>query len=352
MKKIVLLCSVLLLVLSGCGSSVDNSKNTTGCETLKVFNWGVYIDDETKDKFEDQYGVKVIYDEYTSNEEMYTKLLGGEVYDILYPSDYMVQRLIAENALQAIDKTALSNYNNLLDDVIGWEFDPENTYSIPYFWGSVGILYNKNNVSETELKNEGFNILRNSKYQGEIYMYDSERDSFMVALKALGYSMNTSDTAELNEAYQWLIDQKKEVNPILGTDDIIDNMVAGLKDLAIMYSGDATYIMSENPVLGYYVPDTGSNVWLDSMVIPAESKCVDLANLWIDFQLSEKIATANSEWVGYSSSVQSVYEEIASDYYADYDSYTTEINANDEVFQYNAEVKEIISDLWTRVKAS
>jgi spermidine/putrescine-binding protein len=351
MKKLLLLL-VLVLALTGCSKPSGN--NNLGCSTLRVYNWGVYIGPNVKSDFEAKYNVKVIYDQFASNEEMYTKLLSGESYDVLYPSDYMVERLLVEKKLQAIDKSQLKNLGNLMDEVKGWDFDPQNEYSVPYLWGSVGLLYNTKNVSIDDLEQEGFNIMINPKYKGKIYVYDSERDSFMMALKALGYSMNTSKETEINAAYEWLKQVNSEMEPVYVTDDSIDNMINGLKDIALMYSGDAAYIISENPDMGYYLPSSGTNVWLDSMVIPADSQCVELAHAWIDYQLDPEVATANTLEVGYTTSVKSVYDAMIAEGgdFAELPAYQVEIREGiDEIFRYNEDTRKILSDLWTRVKA-
>ena len=342
------------LLLAACSKTVEKTGNFS-CSTLKVYNWGVYIDPSVKSTFEKRYSVKVIYDEFASNEDMYTKLSGGESYDVLYPSDYMIERLIGENSLKPINKDLLLNYGSLLDEVKNWDYDPGNVYSIPYFWGNVGLLYNVNNVSKTDLENQGYNIMVNPKYAGKIYVYNSERDAFMMALKANGYSMNTSNITEIEVAYDWLLKQKATMKPIFVEDESIDNMVAGLKDIALMYSGDAVYVMSENEDMSFFIPNGGSNLWLDAMVIPTSSKCSDLAHAWIDFQLEYETASKNSLYVGYSSTVEDVYYDLAKPgaEYGDYPAYKVRVdNNNDEIFRYNAEIKKILADYWTRVLAS
>ena len=191
----------MALTLTGCGSSGSGDREFEGQE-LHLYNWGEYMGENLIADFEEQTGAKVVVDYFDSNEQMYIKVANGEAYDVLVPSDYMIERLIQEDLLQPLDKSKLSNLDLLSEDVMGLEYDPENEYSIPYFWGTVGIVYDKNKVSEEDLQAEGYNIFLDTKYKGDIYLYDSERDSFMMALKALGYSMNTSDENELNEAYE------------------------------------------------------------------------------------------------------------------------------------------------------
>ena len=199
----------MALTLTGCGSSGSGDREFEGQE-LHLYNWGEYMGENLIADFEEQTGAKVVVDYFDSNEQMYIKVANGEAYDVLVPSDYMIERLIQEDLLQPLDKSKLSNLDLLNEDVMGLEYDPENEYSIPYFWGTVGIVYDKNKVSEEDLQAEGYNIFLDTKYKGDIYLYDSERDSFMMALKALGYSMNTSDENELNEAYEVLSDADKK----------------------------------------------------------------------------------------------------------------------------------------------
>lgn len=356
MRKIWLMIVVVALMSLTVGCSSKNDGNSAqGCSTLKVYNWGVYIGNDVKSDFEKEFGVKVIYDQFASNEEMYTKLLSGESYDVLYPSDYMIERLIQENSLMKVNLTKIPNFSNIKPEVLNWDYDPDNEYSVPYFWGNVGLLYNSKNVSYSDLTKEGFNIMLNPKYVGKIYVYDSERDAFMIAFKALGYSMNTTNSDEIEQAYQWLIKQKQTMKPVFVTDDSIDNMVAGLKDIAMMYSGDAVYVMSENEDMDFYVPESGSNLWVDAMVIPANSKCAELAHKWINYQLQPEIALENTLEVGYSSTITEVYDEVIAEggEFFDYHAYQIRTeHLGDEIFRYNEAMKKELADLWTRVKVS
>ncbi len=345
MKKVISLifCVVLSVSLFGCGG--DKA-------TLKVYNAGEYIDTSLIKAFEKENDCKVIYETFDSNETMYTKVMSGERYDVIVPSDYMIERLAKEGFLQEIDKSKLGNFGNVIPTILNQPFDPENKYSIPYFWGSVGILYDKTVVDAKDLE-AGWEILRNPKYKDQLYMYDSERDSFMIALKALGYSLNTTNKAELEEAYDWLIKQNEIMNPIYMGDDVIDSMVSGSKPIAIVYSGDASYIMSLNENLGFYEPQEGTNLWIDGMVITKDCADVDLAHRFIDFMLEHENACANSETVGYSSSVQSAFDEMSKTIYAGVDAYIPRSdNPKDEYFRYqDAETKKFCAELWTKVKS-
>lgn len=321
-------------------------------ESLKVYNAGEYIDTALISKFERENGCKVVYETFDSNESMYTKLMSGEKYDVLIPSDYMIERLIKENMLSPIDKSKISNYGGIIPSLLNQPFDEKGEYTVPYFWGTVGILYNKNVVDAADLK-QGWEVLRNPKYKDDIYMYDSERDSFMIALKALGYSLNTSDRAELEEAYDWLVEQRSEMNPIYIGDEVIDSMISGNKSMAIVYSGDAAYIMSENDELEYFEPEEGTNIWTDAMVMTKDCGNTELAQKFMNFMIDPENAKANSEAVGYSSAVQSAFDEIKDTAYEGIDAYVPrDDNEKDEFFRYqDSETKKFCAELWTKVKA-
>ena len=323
-----------------------------GNHVLRVYNAGEYMDLSLLDKFEKQYNCTVVYETFESNEMMYTKLASGETYDVLVPSDYMIERLIKEEYLQALDWKKIPNSKNLLPEVQNKDYDPGNRYSCPYFWGTVGILYDTTVVDPADLQ-EGWDLLRDTKYKGNIYMYDSERDSFMIALKALGYSMNTTDENQIQEAYQWLVDQRNTMDPIYAGDDVIDNMISGNKAMAVVYSGDASYIISENPNMDYFTPSQGTNNWYDAMVITRDCNETELAHQFINFMLNEKSALSNTEEVGYTSPVKSVYETMITGEYEGVSSYIPDFeNPNSEIFRYQEpKIKQKYAELWTKIKA-
>lgn len=232
---------------------------------------------------------------------MYTKLAAGDSYDVIVPSDYMIQRLIGEEMLQPLDKSLIPNMEVLTDGVKNLAYDPENEYSVPYFWGTVGLVYNQQNVPTELIEEKGYEILKDTNYAGNIYMYDSERDSFMVALKSLGYSMNTQDDAEIEEAYQWLLELNDTMDPAYVTDEVIDSMMNGTKDIAVVYSGDAAVILDENPDMAFTMPKEGTNVWCDAMCIPANTENPKLAHEFINYMLSYDAAYDNTVTEGYAS---------------------------------------------------
>lgn len=347
MKKLLLILLVSLFALVGCSSNEPK-------KVLKVYNWGAYIDETVISEFEDMYNVRVIYDNYDSNELMYTKIQSGEYYDILVPTDHMVERLIAEDFLQPVDLSLIPNLANVYPDLLNRPFDPNNTYSVPYFWGNIGIIYNTQTVDLADLEAEGWNILKNPKYADRIYIYDSARDAFMVAQKALGYSVNTTDEAEIEAAFEWLKEVNSITRPIYIDETIIDNMITEQKDLAVDFSGDAAYVISQNPNMSFFVPQEGTNIWMDSMIIPANAKEVDLAHKWINFMLDNEVALKNTIYVGYTSPVKSAFETVTGaggDYEGNIAYAPRMDNPLDETYKYDDALKEILTDKWTRVKA-
>lgn len=346
-------CCVVAVVVATLKHSSGGADRPFEGQTLHIYNWGEYTGENIIGDFEEETGATVVMENFDSNEQMYIKVANGEAYDILVPSDYMIQRLIEEGYLQKLDKSKLDCFDKLSEDVLGLPYDPDNDYSIPYFWGTVGIVYDKTKVDLKDLEREGYNIFLDQKYKGDVYLYDSERDSFMMALKALGYSMNTENQAELNEAYDWLVTCVETMDTEIVTDEIIDNMAQGRKALGLIYSGDASYVMAENEDMGYYMPDTGTNLWSDAMVIPKNAKNPELAHAFINYASDYDGAYDNSSYVGYTSSNQEVMDGLSGKG-GDYEGINAYIprtdNENDEVFVYNAETKKIISDLWSRVK--
>ena len=347
---------VVGLVASLFGLNKSASSLPYAGQTLHVYNWGEYTGENIISGFEELTGAKVVMDNFDSNEQMYIKVANGDAYDVLVPSDYMIQRMMQEDMLQKLaPETRKECLSELADAIKGLPYDPKNEYSIPYFWGTVGIVYDKTKVSEEDLENEGWNIFLDQKYKGDIYLYDSERDSFMMALKALGYSMNTTSEDELNEAFNWLVQCVQTMDPEIVTDEIIDNMAQARKALGLIYSGDAAYVMSENENMGFYMPTSGTNLWSDAMVIPKNAKNPKLANEFIRYITSYDAAMDNSSYVGYTSPNKEVMEELGGKG-GDYDginAYTPRAGYDkDEVFQYDEATRKIIADLWSRVKVA
>lgn len=357
-KRWVFPAAAFLLIAAILGTSIARFTKTEEerpfeGQTLHVYNWGEYTGENIIANFEEQTGATVIMELFDSNEQMYIKVANGEAYDILVPSDYMIQRLIQEDLLQKLDQDKLTCMDLLAKAVKGLPYDPENEYSVPYFWGTVGIVYDKTKVDEKDLKEQGFNIFLNEKYKGDIYLYDSERDSFMMALKALGYSMNTENEQEIQEAYDWLVQCVQTMEPEIVTDEIIDNMAQGRKAMGLIYSGDAAYVMSENENMGFYMPESGTNIWSDAMVIPKNAKNPDLAHAFINYVSDYEGAYDNSSYVGYTSANEEVMSVLSGEGgdYEEINAYLPRTgNEKDEVFVYNEKIKQVISNLWSRVK--
>ena len=326
-----------------------------GSNVLKLYLPGEYLGENVISDFEKQYGVRVIVENFDSNEMMYTKLMAGDRYDVIIPSDYMIERLMNEDFLQPLDKSMIPNMENMSDAVLGMSYDPDNTYSIPYFWGSVGLVYNHENVDPAVIESEGWEVLRNTDYAGHIYIYDSERDSFMMAFKALGYSMNTEDPNEINDAYEWLLQMNNTMSPVYVTDEVIDGMMNGYKDIAVVYSGDAAVVLDENEDMSFYMPSQGTNIWCDAMVIPQNAENPKLAHEFINYMLTYEAAFDNTETVGYTSPNAEVFEEMTSseDLYADNAAYLPRSGyEKDEMFHDNQTLMRELSKLWIKVKAA
>ena len=317
-KAMAAVAAVLVLAVVGgtVGASLSQQHKSAaavekyGSNVLKLYLPGEYLGENVISDFEKQYGVRVIVENFDSNEMMYTKLMAGDRYDVIIPSDYMIERLMNEDFLQPLDKSMIPNMENMSDAVLGMSYDPDNTYSIPYFWGSVGLVYNHENVDPAVIESEGWEVLRNTDYAGHIYIYDSERDSFMMAFKALGYSMNTEDPNEINDAYEWLLQMNNTMSPVYVTDEVIDGMMNGYKDIAVVYSGDAAVVLDENEDMSFYMPSQGTNIWCDAMVIPANAENPKLAHEFINYMLTYEAAFDNTETVGYTAVGMGVGKEI------------------------------------------
>lgn len=362
-KAMAIVAGVLVLAVLGgtVGASVSQQRKSAeaiekyGSNVLKLYLPGEYLGENVISDFEKQFGVRVIVENFDSNEMMYTKLMAGDRYDVVIPSDYMIERLMKEDFLQPLDKSLIPNMENMDDAVRGMSYDPQNDWSIPYFWGSVGLVYNHENVDPAVIEREGWEILRNTDYAGHVYIYDSERDSFMMAFKALGYSMNTEDPDEINAAYEWLLQMNNTMSPVYVTDEVIDGMMNGYKDIAVVYSGDAAVVLDENEDMSFYMPSQGTNIWCDAMVIPANAENPKLAHEFINYMLTYEAAFDNTETVGYTSPNAEVFEEMTSseDLYADNAAYLPRSGYDkDEMFHDNQTLMRELSRLWIKVKAA
>lgn len=309
MKKWLCMCALgAALVLSGCGKSNEN--------VLTVFNYGEYMDPEVIQMFEEETGIQVKYEEAITPEEMYTKYISGAIkYDLLCTSDYMVDRLIREGEAQQVDFSSMEYTDNIGQRY--WDFakayDPDNSYSLPYFWGTVGILYDSTKVKGPV---DSWEVLFNGEYAGDFIMQNSMRDAYMVALKYLGYSLNTTDEAQIREAHALLMEQKPDVQAYL-VDEARDEVVVGNATMAVIYSGEAYLGHEYNENLRYVVPKEGSNVWLDSWVVTKNCANPENAAKFLDFLCREDVAAKNFEYIYYSTPNEAVIagmeEELRND---------------------------------------
>ncbi len=360
-------CSALLL--SGCGgnaagsSSADNGGNRSGSNELYVYNWGEYIDENVIDQFEEETGIKVIYDMFETNEEMYPVIeAGGVNYDVVCPSDYMIQKMRENDLLAEINFDNVPNLDQIDPTYLEMSksFDPENKYSVPYTWGTVGILYNTKRLEELGMDvPTKWSDLWDERLDGEILMQDSVRDTFMVALKKDGYSMNSDNEDELQQAKQDLIDQKPLVQAYV-IDQVRDKMIGGEAAIGVIYSGEMLYIQNEvkdldlDYDLKYVIPEEGTNLWIDSWVIPKNAKNKENAEKWIDFLCRPEIAKQNFDYITYSTPNKGAFdlldEEIQNNkaLFPDIDSLK-----DSEVFKYlGDEVDAVYNELWKEVKSN
>ncbi len=294
---LILLALVFVLSLSACGSKGEE-------KVVNIYNWGEYIDEDLIKKFETETGIKVNYDMFVTNEDLYVKLKNSnEAYDLLIPSDYMIEKMIKEDMLQKIDFNNIPNYKNIATEFKGKEYDPKDEYSVPYFWGTLGLIYNTDNIKENI---DSWNSLWDEKYKDKIIMMDSSRDAIGVALIKLGYDLNSENEAELEAAKKELIKQKELVRAYQ-YDETKSIMVNGEADLAVIYSGDAALAITEAPNLKYVVPKEGSNIFIDAMVIPKNAENKENAEAFINFMLNVDNAAQNAA-IGYSTPVTGAKE--------------------------------------------
>ncbi len=342
MKKIILIILAVLMVFS----LVSCNSNR---EVLNVFNWGDYIDMDAVKMFEKETGIKVNYKQFMTNEDMYVKISKGNVsYDVIFPSDYMIQRMIGEDMLQKLNFDNIPNIKNIDERHMNLAYDPSNEYSVPYFWGTVGIMYNKTKVTDVV---DSWDILWNPKYSQQIFMQDSQRDSMMVALIKLGYSQNSRDKNEIDAAMNLLIEQKPLVLGYL-VDEVRDKMAQGEGALAVVWSGEAVDAMGLNSDLEYVVPKEGSNRWVDAMVIPKNAKNVENAEKFINFMLRDDIMLMNAIEVQYSITSKTAIELLDDDIKNDPVGYPDlETLERCDVFEYDAQATIMYNKAWTEVTA-
>lgn len=351
MKKRAMLCLMFTLfllsalVITGCGGK-GGGQNTK--RQLKVYNWGDYIDPSVLKSFEQETGIHVVYDTFVTNEDMYVKLKSsGKDYDVAIPSDYMISRMIREKMVEKIDTSKLKNYKLVGERFLNASFDPKNEYSVPFMWGTVGIACNTKMVKE---KVDSWAVLWDKKYEKQIFMLDSPRDSIGITLKYLGYSLNSGDEKALDDAARKLVEQKPLVKAYV-VDDVKDRMIAGEGALAVVWSGDAQYIMERNKDVAYIIPKEGTNIWIDSMVILKGSKNKDAAMAFIDYMMRPDIAKKNVEYIGYATPLPEVQKQLPREVQESLAAYPPrELIENAEFFNDLTENLPKYEEVWTKVK--
>jgi len=347
-KRIIVVFSVITALmftfLSGCGKDKV---------VLNVYNWAEYIDKSLITKFEKETGIKINYEMFETNENMMAKLeAGGTNYDLIFPSDYLIEEMIKKDMLQKINFDNIPNFKYIDDRFKNLEYDPDNEYTVPYFWGTLGILYNTEIVKEPVTS---WDILWDEKYAGQILMLDSMRDTIGAALKRLGYSVNSTDPQEIEQAKKSLIEQKKLVNGYY-VDEIVDMMINGDAALALDWSGAAMDIYWQDvDYIKYAVPEEGSNLWFDCMVIPKTSQHKKEAEMFINFLLDPENAYQNSEFVGYTSPNKAALEMMKADNPEVFDmpAYmpSDDILERCEVFKDLGSAKELYNQAWIEISA-
>ena len=344
----------ICIVFIGGGFYYAKESDVLNDEKLVVYNWGEYIDPEVLTMFEEETGIDIVYEEFETNEILYPKISSGAIaYDVICPSDYMIQRMIENDLLSEINFDNIPNIKNIGEQYMeqSKQFDPENKYSVPYCWGTVGILYNKTMVDEPV---DSWSILWNPKYKDSILMQDSVRDAFGATLKYLGYSLNSIDLDELTEAKNLLIEQKPLVQAYV-IDQVRDKMIGNEAALGVIYSGEAIYTQKENPNLEYVIPKEGSNIWIDSWVIPKNAEHKENAEKFINFLCRPDIALMNFEYITYSTPNEAARELIEDESIRNSEIAFPDLSKYDnlETFQYlGTEADQVYGDLWNKVKSS
>ncbi len=341
MKKLIPFIVVLVVFLmTACN---DDS------EKLYVYNWGDYMDMDVVKEFEEEYNVKVIYQEFATNEDLYVKIKNSsEPMDVIFPSEYMLERMSNEGLLNELDFSKLDNFKYVDKDLTGMSYDKENKYSVPFFWGTVGIIYNSEKYPEGLQK---WADLWNEKYKKDMVLYYSQRDILMVALKKLGYSMNTSDEAQLEDAKNELIDQKPLVYAYLG-DEIKDILIAEDANVGVVYSGDAGIVIEENPKYKYVLPKEGTNLWFDVAAIPKNARNVNRAHDFINFLLRPEIAARNAEYLQYATVESEAKKYLPESLVNNEALYPDRTNmTNFEIFEDPSQKLKLYDRIWTEFQS-
>ncbi len=361
LSKVMAVSALAVLSVSLLGGCQKSAPKAGDAGEVYVYNWGEYIDESVIDQFEKETGIKVVYDLFETNEEMYPVIeAGGVKYDAVCPSDYMIQKMIENNLLAEINFDNVPNLKEIDPKYMEMSksFDPENKYSVPYCWGTVGILYNTSMVAPEDAPTK-WSDLWDETFKDNILMQDSVRDAFMVALKSLGYSMNTTNEDEINEAKELLIRQKPLVQAYV-IDQVRDKMIGGEASVGVIYSGEMLYIQNEVKDLGldysleYVIPEEGTNLWLDSWVIPANAPNKENAEKWINFLCRPDIAKKNFVYITYPTPNKGAFD-LLDDEFKNNKAVFPDADAlkNCEVYKYlGDDVDSIYNDAWKEVKSN
>ena len=342
-----LIICIICCSFAGCARKAKDDE-----DVLTIFNYSEYLDPEMLTRFTKETGIEIRYEEATTPEEMYTKYTSGAIsYDLLCTSDYMVKRLIDEGQAQSVDFSSMEHYGNIDPKFakLSESFDPNGEYALPYFWGTVGILYNTKNVSAPV---DSWDVLFDGQYSGQIIMQDSMRDSFMVALKYLGYSLNTTDEGQIREAADLLKAQKKDVESYL-VDEARDEVVAENAVMAVVYSGEAYLGNQYNPDLEYVIPKEGSNLWIDSWIVTKNCRNKENAEKFLDFLCREDVAAANFEYIYYSTPNKAVVDTLDEDLISNVAVVPTDESIeNCEVYEaLDPDTTNLMNELWKEIKS-
>lgn len=355
-SRLICLLAVAVLVITGC-IGMTGCGSSDPSETINVFNWGEYIDEDLLRQFEDETGIKVNYTTVSTCEEMYAKMkAGGVSYDIVVPSDYMVARMAEEGMLQEINWDNVPNSKYIDKEFLNPAYDPEGKYSAPYQWGTVAIIYNKDMVDEEDLG--GWDILWNEKYKDNILMFDNSRDAIGIALKELGYSYNTTDESQIREAAELLKEQKPLVQAYV-MDQIFDKMENDEAAVATYYIGDYYLMLDElgedsEVKLGCYTPEEGSNLFVDAMCIPENAPNKEGAEKFIDFILRPEVMAQNTEWISYSTAESAARELLPDEMKNNKDMYPSgeELSKFETYTNLPENIRSLYDELWTSILSS
>ncbi|NLZ47621.1 MAG: spermidine/putrescine ABC transporter substrate-binding protein [Clostridiales bacterium] len=344
-KKLLSLAVTLIVsasIFTGCGSDKDKV-------TINVFNWGEYIDESILKDFEKETGIKVNYMTYATNEEMYEMVKSETTaYDLIVPSDYMLERMIKEDLVQEINFDNIPNYKNIDDTYKNMSYDPENKYSIPYLWGTIGIIYDKTKITDNI---DSWDDLWNSKYKNDIFMSDDMRNSIGVSLKRLGYSLNSTSQEEIDKATEELVKQRNELNAVYIGDQVKDSLLSGERNIAAIYSGDAAVLKQQEPDrFEYVIPKEGTNLWFDVFAIPKNAQHKAEAEKFLNYLLDAEVNKKNVDYIGYATPNKATLELLDDEVKNDKSAYPDkEVIEKSEVYIDLGDFRKAYNDAWLKI---